>query len=132
MRATSSASRTCGAWRSASVWTAIARIPSACSVRVTRRAISPRLAIRTDSNMPVDRAGDQRVGAELTAEVRLHGAARLEHRAEVAARLGAHLVQHGDDVLRGDVPRRARGDRAAAELAEARLEGPHAGLVGGE
>ena len=46
--------------------------------------------------------------------------------------LDPHLVQHRDHVLAGDVAGRARGDRAAAELAEARLEGVDPLLQGGE
>src|SRR3954452_4722981 len=136
MRATSSASRTCGAWRSASVCTAMARIPSACSVRMTRRAISPRLATRTDLNtsahrMPLDGAGHERVRAERAPEVRLDRARDLQQRGEVDAGLDHHLVQHGDDVLRGDVAGRTGRDGTAAELAEARLEGLDARLPGG-
>ena len=81
---------------------------------------------------PVDRARGEQVRAERAAEQRLRGARGLEQRAEVDARVGAHLVQHRDDVLGGDVAGRARRDRAAAELAEARLERAHARLVGGE
>src|SRR4051794_4374628 len=128
MRATSSASRTCGAWRSASVWTAMARMPSRRRVRMTRRAISPRLATRADSNMPLHRAGHERVRAERPAEVRLRLPGGGEQRRQVDPGLHAHLAEHRHDVLGGDVARRARGHRAAAELAEARLEGPDARL----
>src|SRR4051812_46960655 len=98
-------------------------MPSRCSVRNTRRAISPRLATRTDSNMPVDWSGHQGVAAQRTAEVRLRGARALQQRGQVDAGLDAHLVEHRDEVLRGHVAGGARGHRAAAQLAEARLEG---------
>src|SRR5512145_3187982 len=42
-----SASATWGQPASASEWTAMARMPSARQARITRRAISPRLATRT-------------------------------------------------------------------------------------
>src|ERR1700755_3255997 len=42
---------------------------------------------------------------------------------QVDAGLDPHLVQHRDEVLGGDVAGRPRRHRAAAELAEARLEG---------
>ena len=44
----------------------------------------------------------------------------------------AHLVQHRDEVLGGDVAGRPGRHRAAAELAEARLEALDAGLQRGE
>src|SRR5690349_10899861 len=47
----SSASRTCGARASASLYTATLRMPSSWQARTTRRAISPRLAIRIFENM---------------------------------------------------------------------------------
>src|SRR5881394_3242618 len=46
MRCVSSASFTCSAPRSASEYTATVRIPMRFAVRITRQAISPRLAIR--------------------------------------------------------------------------------------
>src|SRR5690606_14731538 len=47
----SSASRTCCASRSASANTATVRTPTRRAVRITRHAISPRLAISTFSNI---------------------------------------------------------------------------------
>ncbi len=44
----------------------------------------------------------------------------------------AHLVQHRDEVLGGDVAGRARRHRAATQLAEARLEAVDSGLQRGE
>src|SRR3972149_200901 len=45
----SSAHRTCAASRSSSEYTAIARSPISLTPRITRTAISPRLATRTES-----------------------------------------------------------------------------------
>src|SRR5215218_311742 len=50
MATASSASRTYGRPASTSEWTATARSPMRCTVRITRRAISPRLATSTVSN----------------------------------------------------------------------------------
>src|SRR5436305_15254499 len=48
----SSAARTCRAPASAAVCTTTARTPRRGRVRMIRTAISPRFAIRTDSNIP--------------------------------------------------------------------------------
>ena len=53
---------------------------------------------------------------------RCSSAGAREQRRQVDAGLDPHLVQHRDEVLGGDVAGRARRHRAAAELAEARLE----------
>ncbi len=53
-------------------------------------------------------------------------------RRQVDAGLDAHLVQHRDEILGGDVAGGPRRDRAAAELAEARLEALHPGLQRGQ
>src|SRR5678815_2634934 len=53
MQTVSSASRTCMASLSAVEWTATVRMPISRQARWMRSAISPRLAIRTFSNMPV-------------------------------------------------------------------------------
>src|SRR5687767_2074643 len=50
MQTSSSAKRTCSDSRSASECTATVRTPSSWQARMTRRAISPRLAIRTFLN----------------------------------------------------------------------------------
>src|SRR5215213_3542292 len=50
MHTSSSAKRTCRLSRSASEYTATVRIPSSRQARMTRRAISPRLAINTFRN----------------------------------------------------------------------------------
>ncbi len=54
--------------------------------------------------------------------------AQASSASQVDAGLDAHLVQHRDEVLGGDVAGRARRHRAAAELAEARLEAVDPGL----
>src|SRR5690606_20575829 len=51
MHTSSSANRTCNESRSASLYTATVRIPSSLQARMTRRAISPRFAIRIFRNM---------------------------------------------------------------------------------
>src|SRR4249920_3762787 len=51
MRTASSAIATCGACASASEWTATVAIPIRRAVRITRQAISPRLAIRSLANI---------------------------------------------------------------------------------
>src|SRR6185369_7856682 len=78
--------------------------------------------------VPLDRSGDEGVGGERAAEDLLGGPRRLEQLAQVDPGLDPHLVQHRDQVLAGDVAGRAGRDRAAAELAEARLEGVDADL----
>src|SRR4051794_5123598 len=82
--------------------------------------------------VPVDRARDQRVRAERPAEHALGVARGLQQRIEVDAGLDAHLVEHRDEVLGGDVARGPLRHRAAAQLAEARLEALAAGLQRGE
>ena len=73
--------------------------------------------------MPVDRPGHQRVAARAGGRGSPARAARTRAaRAQVDAGLDPHLVQHRDEILAGDVAGRARRHRAAAELAEARLE----------
>src|SRR4051794_40508468 len=108
---------------SASVTTPTVASPSACAVRATRIAISPRLAIRTGLSsrmgLPLDRAGDQRVRAQRAAEDVAHRPGGVEQARQVDAGGDPHLVQHRDEVLGGDVARRAGGHRAAAQLAEA-------------
>ena len=48
---------TCMEWRSASLYTATERTPILLAVRITRQAISPRLAIRTFSIRPTPTEG---------------------------------------------------------------------------
>src|SRR6478735_1241771 len=54
MQTLSSASRTWAAWASASEYTATEAMPSRRSVRMTRQAISPRLAISTFENRGIN------------------------------------------------------------------------------
>src|SRR5262245_66598093 len=51
MQTSSSAKRTCSDSRSASLYTATVEIPSSRHARITRRAISPRFAIKTFLNI---------------------------------------------------------------------------------
>src|SRR5207302_8599093 len=51
MHTASSAKRTCRLWRSASEYTATVLMPRSLHAQITRRAISPRFAIRTLRNM---------------------------------------------------------------------------------
>src|SRR3954469_19196360 len=107
---------------------------SARSTASSTSLIAPELsgAACRASCVPVDRPRDQRVRAQRPAEHALGLARGLEQAIQVDPGLDAHLVQHRDEVLRGDVAGRARRDRAAAELAEARLEAVAAGLQRGE
>src|SRR3954470_19343101 len=70
---------------------------------MTRRAISPRWRTRTESNMPVNGAGDERVRPERAAEVLLHGARAGEQRAEVHARVRTPPPQHPAAAARAPV-----------------------------
>src|SRR5690606_5731164 len=58
MHRVSSASRTCIRSASTLEWTATVRIPSSLQARRMRRAISPRLAIRTFSSRGMSRLSD--------------------------------------------------------------------------
>ena len=79
-RTATSATRVCSAPASASEWTATERTPIARSVRITRTAISPRLATRTVSNI-------------VTAPDRTNGSSRRgERRAEPRFRCGERTV----------------------------------------
>src|SRR5215208_7295266 len=82
--------------------------------------------------MPLDRARHERVRAERSAEDRGDIAGGAEQCLEVDPGVDAHLVQHRHQVLGRDVPRSAGWHRAAAELAEARLERLAARLERGE
>ncbi len=116
--------------------TATARNPRPRSVRAIRTAISPRLAIRTRAErhaMPVDRAGDERVRAERSAEHVAHGSRRP--RAARARSIPVSIPISWSIETRSSVamlPVAPAGHRAAAELAEARLERRAAGLQRGQ
>src|SRR5919112_6043260 len=94
------------------------RIPSPAASHVTTGSVSPSASVIG----PAHRAGRQHVAAERASEDALHVAAGREQQIEVDSGLDAHLVQHRQQVLGRDVPRRAGWNRAPAELAEARLE----------
>src|SRR6202012_3020467 len=87
MQTLSSASRTCMAEASASECTATVEIPISLQARWTRRAISPRLAMRILSNMI---SADDR---ERLAE--LHGLAILHQHRDDLACLGRGDRVHG-------------------------------------
>src|SRR3954453_20733341 len=61
MQTARSASRVCSAPASAVEYTATASIPSSCSARMTRTAISPRFATRTRENIATGRPASQRI-----------------------------------------------------------------------
>src|ERR687891_581871 len=75
---------------------------------------------------------DEHVTAERAAEHLLDVAAGGQQLLEVDARLVAHLVQHREQVLGGDIAGGAGRHGAAAELAKARLEAADAGVQRGE
>src|SRR3954466_9524114 len=92
MQTSSSAKRTCRDSRSASEYTATVWMPSSRHARMTRSAISPRLAIRTFLNISPSRgrfafepgpARVARAGHALHAQGELAGARREEHGALV-------------------------------------------------
>src|SRR5215208_510662 len=64
MQMASSAKRTCSDSASAVEWTATVAMPSSLQARMTRRAISPRLAMRTFLNMGTPRRALARDDAE--------------------------------------------------------------------
>ena len=81
---------------------------------------------------PVDRSGQQRVAAERAPEDLLHAACARDQRGQVDARRDPHLMQHRNEILGGDVACRPGRNRAATQLAEARLEALHPGLERGQ
>src|SRR5262245_18213760 len=86
MQTSSSANLTCSASASAVEWTATVLIPSSLHARMTRRAISPRFAIRIFRNTAGGRSGHRPQAEEHLAE--LH---RLPVRHEDVDDLGVHL-----------------------------------------
>src|SRR5271168_4290874 len=71
---------------------------------------------------PFDRTGDDGVTGQFAAEHALSGARGVDHRGQRHPGGHAHLLEHADQVLRGDVSGRTGRHRAAAEFAEARFE----------
>src|SRR5438093_11977117 len=115
--------------------TSSARAPvSASGSSASTAALNASLFIARSlpGRMPVDRAGAEHVSAKRPAENLLGGARGLDQPRQVDPGPDPHLVEHRHEVLRGDVPRRSRGQRAAAELAERRLERLDALLEGRE
>src|SRR6185436_12578540 len=96
MHTASSAKRTCRLSRSAVLYTATVLMPISRQVRITRRAISPRLAIRTFLNMGRRLAGidqEQRL-------IVFHGLGVVhQHLHDLAAHVALDLVEelHGLD-----------------------------------
>src|SRR3954451_22456135 len=82
----------------------------------------------TSLAVPVHWAGREQVARERAPEHVAHRAARLEQLLDVDAGVVVHLVEHRDEVLRGDVAGGALRHRAAAKLAERGLERAHAGV----
>ena len=105
--------------------------PASAASSALANSVTAREPIRLGA-VPVDRARRQHVGAERPAEHLLRRARGLDQPRQVDPGLDPHLVQHRDDVLGRDVAGRARRHRAAAELAEARLEGVDALLQRGQ
>src|SRR5215475_2380025 len=102
MQTLSSASRTCMASASAVECTATVRMPISRQARWMRSAISPRLAIRTFSNIPVPRPApppasidDQQDFAELDGAA--VGEQDLLHRSGVRRRNRVHHLHGFDD-----------------------------------
>src|SRR5690606_16570653 len=110
MHTASSASSTCSAPASASEYTATVAMPMRRAVRITRQAISPRLAIRIFLNMPPPGRSERNVPVLAPRVVEL---LVLQHRQRAAHAL-ARLVRH-DDVV--DETARAGHER----VGEARL-----------
>jgi hypothetical protein len=97
-----------------------------------RRAAQAKRLSPAVAHTPVDRPGNQRVAAKRSAKQLLQTLAAGEQGLQVHARMHAHLMQHRDEILGGDVASRAGGHRAAAKLTEARLEALHPSLQRGE
>src|SRR5512139_2099862 len=104
MQTDSSARRTCRLSRSAWLNTATVEISSSRQARITRRAISPRLAIRTFRNMPPSRypfRGNRR--PRRRADLRRRCGRPRRVRAQLAGALGLDgppgAVRGGDDAL---------------------------------
>src|SRR5450631_1518071 len=93
MRYASSACSTCSACASIDEWTATVRIARRRQVRITRQAISPRLAIRILSNMragafPLFARGEVGRHFRLGSHRNPRGAALLEEGGDALAALG--------------------------------------------
>src|SRR6478672_10534766 len=102
---------------------------SALAKSVTAAAYSDRLArqpvdgLSAAGGLPLHRAGAEDVGSQRPSQHLLRRPRGPDQARQVDPGLDPHLVQHRDHVLAGDVAGRPRRHRAAAELAEACLEG---------
>src|SRR5512133_2213687 len=83
MQTAVSAMRTCSAPRSASEYTATVRRPSRRAVRMTRQAISPRLAIRMLSSMGVSHPEDAEGGLAFIGSTRCGCQCQCQHVARI-------------------------------------------------
>src|SRR5512134_1937536 len=141
MQIASSAKRTWSDSASAVEWTATVARPSSLHARITRRAISPRLAMRTFLNMSPPAKLARHDAEERLAE--LHGGGVLDEDLgdrPVGLRLDlVHELHRLDDAerlallhLRADVDERRRlGRRRPVERADERRVHDDARLVGG-
>src|SRR5271157_2171775 len=77
---------------------------------------------------PIDWTGDDGVTGQFAAEHALGGARGVDHRGQRHPGGHAHLLEHADQILRGDVSGRTGRHRAATELPEAGLEAGAANL----
>src|SRR5271154_4051773 len=80
---------------------------------------------------PVDRTGNDAVTGQFAAKHALRGAGRIDQGGQRNPGRYAHLLEHADQILRGDVSGGSRRHRAAAEFAEAGFEAGAPGLQRG-
>src|SRR5262245_12636352 len=139
-----SARRTAGESRSSVEYTATTRMPRSRHVRAMRSAISPRLAISTDSNMVTSGSlrGERDDGDERGAVLHLR-AVRDKHRRDLAPAVGldrdhelhrledADLLAAGDAVTDGDEWRNA-WSRRVVEGTDGRRADLGDALAGGQ
>src|SRR6202042_3719017 len=93
------------------------RAPARPRLPTNRRARPP-----STRGLPRHRPREQDVAPERAPEYLLRRTRGRDQRAQVDPGRDAHLMEHRYQVLGRDVPGRPRRHRAAAELAEARLE----------
>src|SRR5690606_25173670 len=94
---------------------------AAVRVAVGLNSLSMRLDLRPAtlaSRLPFNRAGGEKVRSEWSTQQLLHRPRSLEQPLQVHPGGDVHLMQHRDQVLRGDVAGRAGRHRAASQLAE--------------
>src|SRR6476620_5269056 len=100
MGTATSASRVCRAPASASLCTATERMPISRSVRITRTAISPRLATRTVSNMRGPLHPEDAVADVFEGRVGAGGQGEAEHGAGLGGVDHAVVPEPGGGVVR--------------------------------